>query len=66
MPQYTPPNNQVVNFSMQPYTPPIDGVVNFVMEDGTPLEPQKINTIRFSAQGKPMIISNVGKPIIFI
>jgi len=33
MPQYTPPNNQVVNFTMQPYTPPIDGVVNFVLED---------------------------------
>ena len=66
MPQYTPPTNSVVDFTLQTYTPPTDGVVNFNFEESAVVEPtQNFNTILFTTQGKPMIISNIGKRIVF-
>jgi len=66
MPQYTPPVNGVVNFAIQTYTPPTNGVANFSLEDQLPPAPaQKFNKITFGPQYKPMVVSNVGKPIVF-
>ncbi len=63
MPLYTPING-VAEFDLQEYTPPTNGVVNFSLEDQAP-PTQQFNKITFGPQFKPMIISNVGKPIVF-
>ncbi len=65
MPQYTPPTNGVVNFELQTYTAPTNGVVDFSLQDASPTQLYNFNKITFVPQGKLMIISNVGKPIVF-
>lgn len=59
MPIYTPTNG-VVNFTLQEYTPPSNTSANFIF-----VPAPTFNKITFGTQFKPMIISNVGKPIIF-
>ena len=49
MPQYTPPTNGVVNFTVQEYTPPTNGVANFSLEDS---QIQVSPTATFGASGQ--------------